>query len=450
MAIWSVIKLSDVRSGFRIDSEFYRNDYLEKDHKLSKLKTHRLGHIARVTDGEHGSVIFVKSGIKYLTAEHIKQGFIDANSARFISEAIDKRNERARVREGDVLISIKGTLGEVGLAESSLLPANMNRDVAIVKLINKSPTGAYLTSFLRSSFGIYQLAREGSGGVQQMITLERLRDIRIPVISDSSESEITSLYLIALRKLAEFKRLSLEVNQMLESALGLDKLIFKNQTGYTTQASTIESSRRFDPEHFYPAFQNFRRNLPSGVTLTPLSSNLSFCQRGKQPAYKADGLPVINSKHVQPNQVILEGNRKAAPNPFSALQIRNGDTLLNGTGRGTLGRAAPYLEESPAVPDNHVTILRSPNLDPVYLSLYLNSPAGQMQVEMHQRGTSGQLELYPFDIRKFLIWDAPEGLQKELRQLHDQAAAAERKSRELLETAKTRVEQLIEEAARNG
>jgi len=88
-------------------------------------------------------------------------------------------------------------------------------------------------------------------------------------------------------------------------------------------------------------------------------------------------------------------------------------------------------------------------LDPVLISLYLNSIAGQLQVEMHQRGSSGQLELYPFDIRRFLIWDAPEGLQKELRSLHDQAAAAERTSKELLEEAKTRVEQLIEEAVKS-
>jgi type I restriction enzyme M protein len=93
----------------------------------------------------------------------------------------------------------------------------------------------------------------------------------------------------------------------------------------------------------------------------------------------------------------------------------------------------------------HVTILRSPTLDPAYLSFYLNSQAGQLQVDMHQRGTSGQLELYPFDIRKFLVWAAPEALQKEIRSLYEQAAASEQRSKKLLSQAKTRVEQLIEE-----
>ena len=121
---------------------------------------------------------------------------------------------------------------------------------------------------------------------------------------------------------------------------------------------------------------------------------------------------------------------------------------MNGTGRGTIGRVAPYLVDEQAIPDNHVTILRSPTLDPAYLSFYLNSQAGQLQVEMHQRGTSGQLELYPYDIRKFLVWVAPEAFQKKIRNLYDQAAASERRSKELLDQAKTRVEQLIEEAVR--
>lgn len=67
---------------------------------------------------------------------------------------------------------------------------------------------------------------------------------------------------------------------------------------------------------------------------------------------------------------------------------------------------------------------------------------------MHQRGTSDQLERYPFDIREFFVWAAPESFQKEIRNLYNQAAESEQRSKELLHQAKTRVEQLIEEAVR--
>jgi len=234
--------------------------------------------------------------------------------------------------------------------------------------------------------------------------------------------------------------------QILDSELGLNRLTFQKPVGFIAQLSNIETSRRFDSEHYFPAFRAFCDSLPPRVKLSPLSNHLDFCQRGKQPIYAKAGLPVINSKHVEKNRVVLEGNRFALANPVADLQIRYGDTLINGTGRGTIGRTAPYLSHALAVADNHVTILRSKNLDPAYLSLYLNSAAGQMQVEMFQRGSSGQLEFYPFDIRKLLVWDAPTELQRELRDLHDAAASAEQESHRLLEQAKTRVEQLIEAA----
>lgn len=156
MAVCNMIKLSDIRSGYRIDSEFYKKEFIEKDLLLSKLRTLPLWRIAKVTDGEHGSVSFVENGIKYLTAEHIKQGFIDHSGVRFVSPEVDQRNARARVNEGDVLVSIKGTLGEIALAEKNLLPANMNRDVAIMKFYSDVPCGAYITPFLRSKFAIAQ------------------------------------------------------------------------------------------------------------------------------------------------------------------------------------------------------------------------------------------------------------------------------------------------------
>lgn len=179
-----------------------------------------------------------------------------------------------------------------------------------------------------------------------------------------------------------------------------------------------------------------------------LGGDLVYCQRGKQPIYSSFGLRVVNSKHVQPNRISLDQFRTAMQSPFSASNIKLGDLLFNGTGVGTIGRAAPYLEDSEAIADNHVTIIRARTLDPVYLSAFLNSQIGQSQVRKYQRGSSGQIELYPRDIARFEVWQAPESIQKEIRQLVVNARTARNKSRLLLEEAKTRVEELIRQAVK--
>jgi len=127
--------------------------------------------------------------------------------------------------------------------------------------------------------------------------------------------------------------------------------------------------------------------------------------------------------------------------------IEPGDVLLNGTGVGTIGRAAPYLHNFKAIPDNHVTILRPrKGIDSVYLAVFLNSVAGRLQVEQRLRGSSGQIELYPNDIAEFTVWDAPSVVQGEIRKQIEDSFQQKQRATELLNTAKRAVEIAIEDS----
>lgn len=177
-----------------------------------------------------------------------------------------------------------------------------------------------------------------------------------------------------------------------------------------------------------------------------LGDQLLFNARGKQPEYADKGLPVINSKHVLRNEVRYDDDNRRCVFDDDSLLIRSGDVLINGTGVGTIGRAAAYLHEASALPDNHVTILR-PNskLDPVYLAAFLNSLAGQLQVDQRLRGSSEQIELYPTDIAEFQVWVAPESLQLDIRRRVEQSFEQCQRAIRLLDAAKRAVEVAIEE-----
>lgn len=155
-------------------------------------------------------------------------------------------------------------------------------------------------------------------------------------------------------------------------------------------------------------------------------------------------MPVVNSKHVRANRVVLDAdNRKAEP---TKLCIRFGDVLINGTGVGTIGRAAPYLERSAALPDNHVTIVRPSGIDALYLSVFLNSKLGQMQIEQMISGSSGQIEIYPDDIRQIVVWDAPPDIQSKIADCIRNSFKLEQQSDTLLAIATRAVEVAIEDS----
>jgi hypothetical protein len=147
------------------------------------------------------------------------------------------------------------------------------------------------------------------------------------------------------------------------------------------------------------------------------------------------------------NKRMAEGNRTGLVSAAKVL-IEPGDVLMNGTGVGTIGRSAPYLHTGKAIPDNHVTILRPKNaaVDPVYLSVFINSLAGQFQVEQRLHGSSGQIELYPTDIAEFTVWLAPKAIQQEIRQAVENGFTAKQRATQLLEAAKRAVEIAIEDS----
>jgi type I restriction enzyme M protein len=90
-------------------------------------------------------------------------------------------------------------------------------------------------------------------------------------------------------------------------------------------------------------------------------------------------------------------------------------------------------------------VLRTKKIDPVFLAIQLDSLVGQMQVKKFQRGSSGQIELYPDDIKKFIVWDAPADIQEEIRQKITESFALRRQSKHLLDCAKRAVEIAIEQ-----
>jgi type I restriction enzyme M protein len=199
--------------------------------------------------------------------------------------------------------------------------------------------------------------------------------------------------------------------EMLER-LGWAKLTKqRTELWYVQNYHALTTAGRCDAEHFRPQLRRLRKHLVKEGS----KSIGEFCptpRRGVQPVFVQNGdVWVIDSKAVRPGgpEPSLEERTNLAflNDPRNAKAgVAFGDVLLNSTGRGTLGRAACWLRHEPAMADNHVSILRPDPHDclPVYMALFLNSPAGMAQTEMFQTGSSGQLELYSADVLKLIVY----------------------------------------------
>ena len=124
--------------------------------------------------------------------------------------------------------------------------------------------------------------------------------------------------------------------------------------------------------------------------------------RGKSPAkaeYNVDAgsnIRVVKAGNI--GRVGLTGEfdliNESVYSRLANAQICKNDVLLASTGEGTLGKAAAYDSDAPAVADGHVSIIRLNNdVLPEYVAWFLRSEYGQRQMSRLFTGATGLIEL---------------------------------------------------------
>ncbi len=442
-------RFSQLERTWRLDAEFFQPKHVTVERALATKQCLPLSVVASVSDGNHFSISesFVDDGIPYYRGQDVVGNFfIEQATPKTISKTafMQPTMVRSHLKQGDVLLSIVGTVGETSLVKTDEL-ATCSCKLAILRPKGIAP--GYLAAYLSSALGYSLTTRWKRGAVQMGLLLEDMDQLPVPRLSLSLEQHVSSAVELAFQALATSRRsLTLAESNMLD-ALGMQNWKAPEPLSYVRSSSEAFAAGRLDAQHFLPKYKLLTDHIDATGDGRRLGNCLRTIQRGKQPDYAEHGLQVINSKHVLRGEVRLDDDNRLAAHTEDDCLIQPGDVLMNGTGVGTIGRCAPYLHSVKAIPDNHVTILRpNPELDAVYLSVFLNSMAGQWQVEQRLRGSSGQIELYPGDISAFTVWLAPAAVQSNIRHLVLRSFEQKQRATQLLDAAKRAVEIAIEDS----
>ena len=147
-------------------------------------------------------------------------------------------------------------------------------------------------------------------------------------------------------------------------------------------------------------------------------------RRGKFPKYTENSNVLVfaqkcNTKHnsidVSLAQYLDETVLKRYPDDE---YMQDGDTVINSTGTGTLGRVGIYRNTDNTkgfsiVPDSHVTVIRSFScINSRYLYAFMK--AHQSELEKKGEGSTNQKELKPLTLKEMLIAIPPLSEQKRI------------------------------------
>jgi hypothetical protein len=453
MAVWTEVPLSRVQEFSRTDAEYFKATYEASFRRVSFCKGEKIARIATVTDGIHGSPEITEDGIRYISAKCVKDNEFVIDGCINISHKQHEANPRTQLREGDVIITTVGTIGNVAVVDEDIMPCNCDRHVGIIRI--KEPNDFspfYLSTFLNSKYGQFQSLRESAGNVQLNLYIKNIGYIVVPRFG-GAEEEIAKLTRTAYLMRRKAKTIYTHAQQLLESELGLNKLKFSKPMGYTARFSDAVTGGRIDADYFQPQYGAVRalfQSYPGGYE--PLLNCADSLRPNIDPSKAPNHLfNYIELSNINASLGIVEGflPSTGANLPSRAKrQVKTGDVIASAV-VGSVDKAAIIAEEQNGfLASTGFFHLRPKSVSPMYLLMLVRSQCVRMQFQ--QQSTGGILSAVPDSrLKHVIIPKLSVALQEEINSLVTKSHSAKHTSDVLLNQAKTSVEQLIEEAVKS-
>lgn len=137
---------------------------------------------------------FTSSGINFIKAESILDNhFIDSSKFAYIDEETNLLLKRSIIQVNDIVFTIAGTLGRFAWVDNSVLPANTNQAVAIIRPDENKITASYLYSFFIGNWQNDYYSKRVQQAVQANLSLTTIKSLPIAILNNDTMNKYDEL-----------------------------------------------------------------------------------------------------------------------------------------------------------------------------------------------------------------------------------------------------------------
>jgi restriction endonuclease S subunit len=446
----------------RRDVNYYHPKYLSAEESLEECPydIKELGDkkvTALVTDGHHGSPEYVEEGeVPYLRVVNVGPFEIKLDDLKFITKRqSDRLGKRCLLKDGEVILSIVGTIGAVAVISKNFEGYCFSRDLArIVPQRNINPF--YIAAFLDSRFGQSQMERKTTGAVQKGLYLKSVKSIKIPIpptkIQEKIANSIRTAYKEKREKIELAARLHESINFVVLSELGIKIPEVENPSLYWVEPKDLEKRR--DPMFYHP------RYLAAAHALAPLNNVRTMNSISKKIVsgsyvrnYVEKGTLYLRITNVKEHGIDLSDAKYVDVEKSKIpekIRVKSNDILLTRTGTIGIAYAVPERLEGAVISQHLTRIVLKEDADPSYVALFLNTRLARQEME---RGCTGglQKELIHSTVRLLKIpvpsLDIQMKIVEKTQQIENETRRLEIEAAESVLKAKREVEEVIKRAS---
>jgi type I restriction enzyme S subunit len=322
----------------------------------------------------------VPNGIPCLRVVDINEGQISKLDLITTTKEISDAYRRTVLRAGDLVMPLRGKVGDVAIIDADLEDANLTRGVALIA-VQPSWHGPFVQQFISWSATRRRLEQTMNGSALQEIPIATMRSFQIGLPPSSEEQ----------------RAIAAALSDADEWIASLDRLIAKKRDiKQAAMQQLLTGKTRL------PGFQSksgFKQTevgkIPHDWELIPFSDLMSF-RNGLNAGREAygRGTPFINVLEVISNTILefddIPGKISAGANALFLYEVKSGDILFNRTSetQDEVGLAAVYLDSRTVVFGGFVIRARiiSPHLDPRFSAYALRAPTIRKQIISRGQG----------------------------------------------------------------
>ena len=460
-----IVCISDILTSQRLDVAYHNDDqFLHGFVSLSNYVNINGGK--RLPKGETFSS--EKTSYLYLRlADIVDLDNIDYTKLPSISETIFNTLKRYEIVEGEVSISIAGTIGKVFIAKNIPIGKRviLTENCAVIRPKAQSVSPVFLKLLLNCTFVQQQIKRNSIQTTIPKIGLDRIGKLRIPVIPPIHiQEKIIDIY----TKAQETKQAKdEEAKSLLEN---IDIFVLK-RIGITLPAKGIYATEntvslsqlvgnRYDPyyhnEYFEEAFKSLKET--SNYKLVRLSDISILITSGITP--KSGGNDYTDSEHgvafIRSGNIDIMGEvdfdnllyikQEIHNTRMKSSQVQEGDIMIAIVG-ATIGQVGIYHSSREANINQAIALVRLKNgYNPEYIKEVIKSSIGQLNLDRLKRPVA-RANINLEEISSMLI-PVPEietqnEIVKSVVSIRKQAKQLQKEGVELLERVRQKIEKII-------
>ncbi len=360
---------------------------------MGKWEMVRLGDVCEVVNGfAFKSNNYTNNGYRVIRITNVQKGKIVDDDPKYYNES--PTLYKYSLGSSDLLMSLTGNVGRVGIIQDNMLPAYLNQRVACLRENSAIILKSYLFSCLNSDFFEIAAINSSKGLAQKNMSTEWLKEYPIslpplPIQQKIADVLYKASALIEKRK-AQIEKLDLLVKAQFIEMFG-DPLT--NPKGW--EIGTI-------------------RDLVSDVkygTSKPANDNGKYIYLRMNNITYSGTMDYTSLKYINLDDSEME-----------KYMVRKGDLLFNRTNSKELvGKTAVFKEDTPMIIAGYIIRVRTnERANSEYISGFLNSSYGKQTLLDMCKSIVGQANINAQELQSIMIPITPIALQNQFANLVQQ------------------------------